>query len=228
MEGTSETVKTSSKREHRRAQCASNQVGGVCADIPALVVGVDCQVQAHQLNKVLVLAKSKLIGQVEAVILVLLDGSDISILEDVAVDLGGDGGQLGNQVHGVLEGVLPIVLLVDTLGVGLGEGGLVLKSGDSEGELGHWVQSGRAAVNQFLNELGHIGAGGPFCGEGADLLFAWDLAGQEQPEKSCSAISKGQCANEFIYVVSIPSGRGSSPPGALGSTFWHSGIYERN
>ena len=52
----------------------ADQVGGVGTDVAALVVGVDGEVQAHELDEVLVLAEAELVGKVEGVVLVLLDG----------------------------------------------------------------------------------------------------------------------------------------------------------
>lgn len=184
MKRTGKTVETSREREHGRAQSRADQVSGVSADVAALVVGVDGEVQAHELNKVLVAAVAELVGQVEAVILVLLDRSNLAILEDIAVDLGGNGGELSDEVHGVLKGVLPVFLLVDTLGIGLGEGGLLLKSGNGEGELRHWVEIRWAAVEELHDELGHIGARSPFGGEAADLSLSGDFTGQKQPEET--------------------------------------------
>lgn len=184
VQGTSQAVKTGRQGEHGGAQGAADQVGGVGADVATLVVSVDGQVQTHQLNEVAVAAEAELVGQVEGVILVLLDGGNLAILEDVAVDAGGNVGQLGNEVHGVLEGVVPVVLLVDTLGIGLGEGRLVLEGGHGKGELSHGVESAGAAVDELLNELGEVGAGSPLGGQVADLLLGGDLAGQEQPEEA--------------------------------------------
>lgn len=184
VEGTGETVETGGEREVRRGESRADQVGGVGGDVATFVIGVDGQVKTHQLNKVLVVAEAELVGQVEGVILVLLDGSDLAILEDVAVDLRGDGGQLGDEVHAVLEGVLPVLLLVDTLGVGLGESGLVLESSDGERELRHGVEGAGAAVDQLLDELGEIGASGPLSREVADLLLRGNLAGKEKPEET--------------------------------------------
>jgi len=159
-------------------------VGGVCADIAALVIGVDGEVQAHQLDEVLVLRETELVGQVERVVLVLLDGRDLAVLVDVAVDLGGNGRELRDEVHGVLKGVLPVLGLLHALCVGLGEVGLVLESSDGDGELGHGVEVARAAVDELLDELGDIGAGSPLSGEVADLLLRGDLAGEEEPEET--------------------------------------------
>lgn len=184
VERASQTLQTGREGEHGGAQGTANKVGGVGTDVATLVIGVDGQIQTHQLNKVLVAAEAKLVGQVEGVVLVLLDGGHLAILEDVAVDLGGNGGQLGNQVHGVLEGVVPVFLLVDTLGVGLGKGGFVLQGSHSQGELGHGVESAGAAVDELLNELGNIGAGGPLSRQVTNLLLGGDLASQQKPEQT--------------------------------------------
>ena len=185
MERTGQTVETSRQGKHGGAQSTTNKVGSVSTDIPTLVIGVDGEVQAHQLNEVLVVGEAELVGQVVGVVLVLLDRSNLAVLENIAVDLGGDGWQLGNKVHGVLEGVVPVLLLVDTLGVGLGESRLVLKSSDGERELSHGVESARAAVDKLLNELGEVGAGGPLSRQVANLLLRGNLAGQKQPEETC-------------------------------------------
>ena len=184
VERTSQTLQTGGEGEHGGAQGTADQVGGVGTDVTTLVVGVDGQVQTHQLNKVLVAGEAELVGQVERVVLVLLDGGDLAVLEHVAVDLGGDGGQLGDQVHRVLEGVAPVLLLVDTLGVGLGEGRLVLQSGHGQRELGHGVEGAGAAVDELLDELGDIGAGSPLGRQVTDLLLGGDLAGQQEPEET--------------------------------------------
>ena len=197
MERTSKTVQTSGQRQVRRAEGTANKVGGVCADVTTLVVGVDGQVQTHQLNKVLVVAESELVSQVEAIILVLLDSGDLAILEDVAVDAGSNGGELGNEVHGVLEGVLPVFLLIQTFGIGLGEGRFVLESSDGKRELSHGVEVVGAAVNELLDELGDVGASSPLSGQVADLLFAGDLTSEQQPEETylyqlCSILEGAQ------------------------------------
>jgi len=109
VQRSSKAVETGSQGEIRGAESATDQVGGMGRDVATLVVGVDGKIQPHELNEVLVLGESKLVGQVVRVILVFLNGRNATILVDVAVDLRGNGGQLGNEVHGVLEGVLPVL-----------------------------------------------------------------------------------------------------------------------
>lgn len=184
VERTSQSVEASGQREHGGAQSATNQVGGVSADVTTLMVRVDGQVETHQLNEVAVAAEAELVGQVEGVVLVLLDRSNLAVLEDVTVDLGGNGGQLGDEIHGVLEGVVPVVLLVDTLGVGFGEGRLVLKGSNGQRELGHGVEGAGAAVDKLLEELRELGASSPLSRESTNLLLRGELAGQEEPEET--------------------------------------------
>jgi hypothetical protein len=42
-------------------------------------------------------------------------------MERVAVDKGSDSWQLGDEINAVLINVLPVVVLVNTLGIGLGK-----------------------------------------------------------------------------------------------------------
>lgn len=184
VQGTSQTLETSRDGQEGGAESTADQVGGVGRDIATLVVGMDGQVQTQELNEVRVVAEAQLVGEVERVVLVLLDSSDLASLEDVLVDAGGNGGQLGDQVHGVLEGVAPVVLLVHALCVGLGERRGVLKRSDGEGELSHGVEVGGAAVDELLDELGDLGAGGPLGGQVAHLLLGRDLTRQEKPEET--------------------------------------------
>lgn len=184
VEGTSETVETSGQREHGGGEGRANQVGGVGRDVTTLVIGVDGEVESHELNEVLLVGETELVGQVVGVILVGLDGSNLSILENVAVNARGNGGELRNEVHGVLEGKAPVILLGETLGVGLSELRLVLQSGDGKGELGHGVEGVGAAVDELLNELGDLGAGSPVGGETLNLLSSGDLTGQQEPEET--------------------------------------------
>ena len=185
VERTGKTVEASGEGEEGRAQGTADKVSGVSADVATLVVGVNGEVETEELNKVLVLAEAELVGKVEGVILVLLDGSNLAALEDVLVDARSDVGELGNEVHGVLKGVAPVLLLVDTLGVGGSERRGLLESSDGNRELGHGVEVGRAAVDQLLNELGEVGAGSPLGGQVADLLLGRDLTGEEKPEETC-------------------------------------------
>lgn len=225
VEGAGETVETGGEGEEGRAEGRADKVGGVGRDVATLVVGVDGEVETHQLNKVGVVAEAELVGEVEGVILVLLDGSDLAALEDVLVDARSNVGELGDEVHRVLVGVGPVLLLVDTLGVGLGELGGLLESSDGKGELGHGVEVGRAVIDELLDELGDVGAGSPLGGEVTDLLLGRDLTGQEEPEETCGRVSRlagtSQLGRGWRF---LPSGRGSLPPGALGRSSWHSGI----
>ena len=182
VQGTGQAVQTGGQGQEGRAEGAADQVGRVGADVAALVVRVDGQVETHELNEGGVVAEAKLVGEVEGIVLVRLRRHDLAALEDVLVDAGGNGGELGNEVHRVLEGVAPVVTLVDTLGVGTGERRRLLEGRDGHGELGHGVEVRRAAVDELLDELGDLGPRSPVGRQVADLLLGGDLARQEQPE----------------------------------------------
>ncbi len=159
-------------------------MGGVGADVSTLVVSVDGEVQTHQLNEVLVLGETELVGQVESIVLVFLDGSNLAVLVDIAVDLGGNRGKLRDEVHGILKGVLPVFGLLHALGIRLCKVGLMFERSNGKGELSHWVQIAGAAVDELFHELGDVGTGSPFSGKIADLLLGGDLAGQQKPEET--------------------------------------------
>lgn len=113
-----------------------------------------------------------------------------------------------SQVHGIFEGRLPVLLLGNTLLVGLGKCRIVVElfngtigpaseslidgssndvktyGSDSERELRHGVQRRRAAVEDLLHECGEGGTGGPILGESSDLLLCGDLASKEKPEET--------------------------------------------
>lgn len=184
VQRTSQTLETSRDGQEGRAKSTADQMGGVGRDVATLVVGVNGQVQTQKLNEVSVVAEAQLVGEVERVVFVLLNRGNLATLEDVLVNASGDSGQLGDQIHGVLEGVAPVVLLVHALCVGLGERRGVLKSGDGEGELSHGVKVGGATVDEFLDKLRDLGAGGPFGGQVAHLLLGGNLTGQEKPEET--------------------------------------------
>lgn len=72
MERSSKTIETCGEREHGGAESTANQVSSVSANIASLVIGVDCQVESHQFNKFLVIAKAKLVCEIVRIILVEL------------------------------------------------------------------------------------------------------------------------------------------------------------
>ena len=91
------------------------------ADVSTLMIRVNGQVEPHELDKVRVLGKSKLVGQIVAIVFVFVDGRDFAVMEDVAVDSCGDCWQLGDNIHRVLVRVLPVLRLGHAFGICLGK-----------------------------------------------------------------------------------------------------------
>lgn len=181
---TGQTVETGGEGEVSGAEGATDEVCGVSADVAALVVGVDGEIEAHQLNKVLVLGETELVGQVEAVVLVLLDGGNLTILVGVAVDGGSDRWELRDEVHRVIEGVLPVLGLGHALSIGLGERRLAFKSSHGGRELSHGVKGLGEVVEELKDVVGDLGGLSPLGGESANLSLGRDLASQEKPEET--------------------------------------------
>lgn len=96
VQWTSKTVQSRGQGQHWRTEGTSDQVSSVGADIAALVVGVDSEVESHEFNKVFVLAEAEQIGEVVSVVLILLHCRDLAVLEDITIDSCSDGGKFGN------------------------------------------------------------------------------------------------------------------------------------
>ena len=185
VERTGKTVETSGQREEGRRESRADQLGGVGRDVTSLVISVDGEVKSEKLNELLVVAEAEEGGEVSRVVKRVVNGAnDLSVLEEVSVDSRSNDGELGNEVHGILVGVLPVLLLVNTLLVSLGELRLRLQGVDGNTELGHGVESRGASVDELLNVLGDLGSRSPVSGPALDLSVSGDLAGEQKPEKT--------------------------------------------
>lgn len=184
VKGTSKTVKTSGKRKEGRRKSGTDQVSSVGGNVATLVVSVNGKVKSQKLNKLLVLTKAEQRSKVLGVIDRSVSVTKLAIFENVAVNAGSNGGELGEEVDRVLVSVLPVFLLVDTLLVGLGESRLRLKSVDSNRKLSHGVKRRRRSVNQLLDVLGELSSGSKLSRESLDLGLGRDLTGQQEPEKT--------------------------------------------
>ena len=123
----SETVQRSGKRQERVRERRADEVAGVGRDVAALVVRVDGDVEAHELDKLLVVAVAEQGGQVGRVVLVLVNLRELAVAVDVAEDAAGNVGELGDQVHRVVKRGLPVLALVHAVSVRLGEGRVVVE-----------------------------------------------------------------------------------------------------
>ncbi|KAH3662858.1 hypothetical protein OGATHE_004434 [Ogataea polymorpha] len=161
----------------------SNFVSGVCRHVTTLVVGVNGQIQSHKFKELWVGAVTKHVGKVSTVVQAGVHGGNLTVLEHVSVDSGGDDWQLGQKLDGVFVGVLPVLFFVDTCCICLGELGLRLQSSHSNRELGHRVQSGRGSVDDLFNMLWQFRSGSELLRKSLGLGGRRDLTGQQEPEK---------------------------------------------
>jgi hypothetical protein len=97
VQGARETSHAGGKGEIRIGQSGADEVRGVGADIAALVVRVDREVQPHQLDE-LGVRVAQHAAEVGRVVEALVDARHLAVLEDVAVDERGNNRQLGQQI----------------------------------------------------------------------------------------------------------------------------------
>uniref|UniRef100_A0A2M4C5E3 Putative secreted protein n=1 Tax=Anopheles marajoara TaxID=58244 RepID=A0A2M4C5E3_9DIPT len=184
VQRTGETVHTGRERQVRIAQGRSDQMDGVRGHIATLVVTVDGEVQAHQLGELLVLVAQHL-GEVGRPILLRVDRPDtLAVAVRVAVDGGRDHRQLGDQVHAVLVHVLPVLALVHTLRVRLGELALVVEGRHGAAQLRHRVQRRRHVVQHRHHVRRQRGPVSPFARQPINLCLRWHIASNQQPEQT--------------------------------------------
>jgi hypothetical protein len=200
VERTGETVQGGGKGEEGVREGRADEVAGVGRDVAALVVRVDGDVQPHEVDELLGLSEAEEGSEVGRVVLVGVNGGELSVAVDVAEDASGNVGELSDEVHRVVERGLPVLLLVDTVRVRLGKGRVVVEGGDGEGELAHGVKGVGASVDELLDELGDGGTGGPLLGETLDLLLGRDLAGEEEPEET---LGKGLGASGSLRELGL-------------------------
>src|SRR5690606_11886680 len=95
------------KREIGVAQGGAHQVGSVRRSVTAFVVGVNGQVQAHQVHEV-VARNTQHVGEVGAPVQVDIGTDMVALVVGAAVDIGGQAGQARDEVHGILVGGVPV------------------------------------------------------------------------------------------------------------------------
>lgn len=79
--------------------------------------------------------------------------------------------------------MFPVLLLVDTALVGLGELGLGLACQQAHGELGHGVHGLREGTNEGLHVGRELGACAEIGCQGGSLLGSGDLRCEEEPDE---------------------------------------------
>eukprot|EP00049_Salpingoeca_infusionum_P000692 m.41706 g.41706 ORF g.41706 m.41706 type:complete len:323 (+) comp10604_c0_seq1:238-1206(+) len=138
---TSKTSHTSGKGQVWVSQGRAHKMGCVSRHVAALVISMDGQVHAHQLDKIRVVVAEH-VAEVGRPVERSVDWCDGAVSKCVAEDGGSHNWQLGHKVHGIFVVKLPVVLLLNSLlVVTLGKGRLGLKCRDGRDKLGHWVHS---------------------------------------------------------------------------------------
>ncbi|KAG5457084.1 MAG: hypothetical protein BJ554DRAFT_2998 [Olpidium bornovanus] len=127
MQRPSKAVKPSRERQVGVRKCGPDKVCRVRRDVPALVVGVNRQVEPHQLNKFGIDIEAQQTSEICRVVEVRVHGGHFSVLVHVAVDTRRYVGQFRDQIHRVLVRVVPVLGFVDSGLVRSREGRIVLQ-----------------------------------------------------------------------------------------------------
>lgn len=157
VQGTSKTVHTSGERQVRIGQSRTDQADSVSRDVTTLVVRVDNQVQTHQVVE-LGVAEAQQTSEVSAVVQLAVVSGELAVLVGVSVDAGSNLGQSGENVQSILEGRVPVLSLLGTSLVGLGELRLGLHGSDGSRQLRHGVEVLGEVVQHVNNVLGELAA----------------------------------------------------------------------
>ena len=152
---------------------------GMCADVAALVVGMDDEVQARQVFVTLVLHAHHL-GEVSAPIQAGVHLRDFAAVILQIVDKSRDDRQLSGQVQAVLQHRLPVLLLAHTFVIAPGEFGLGLQRLYRQREERHRVGFLGHGAQRFVDILRDRAAPGPLGLDVARLLLGRDFTHQQQ------------------------------------------------
>jgi hypothetical protein len=106
----------------------------------------------------------------------------VLVLVAVVEDDGGDAGHASAHIEGVFESGVPVLVLMDAVGVGLGELAHGLASEDTHRQLGHGVHVLGEVLDQILNIGGELAAVEELSLELVELGLGGELASEEEPE----------------------------------------------
>lgn len=102
----------------------------------------------------------------------------------MSVDQSGDSGDLGDQVHGIFVDGIPVLGLVDTLSVSLGEFGARLEVEDGSRQLSHGVHVVGKVLNEFFSFVGDGRSGLKFFGDGLEFSLSGEFTGHQEPQET--------------------------------------------
>lgn len=161
---------------------------------------MDDDIKSHELPEGLVV-ESEHLGVVGTVVKSGVGLGDI-VLVSIAVVVynSSNFGHLGADVERIFEGRLPVLALVDTLAVCLGELALRLASEDAHRELGHGVHRLGEALDEGLSLSGKLAPLEEFFLELLELLLRGKLSSEKQPE--CSLGERLRAAGGLVALFS--------------------------
>lgn len=184
VEGTREAVHTGGEGKVRVGERGANQMGSVRRNVTALMIGVDRQVESHQLDELGVVIAQHARKVPGPILTGIYRAEALAVLVGVPVYRCSDDGELGDQAHRVFVDGLPVLGLVDSARVGLYEYALAVESGYRGGELGHRMEELGEVVEHFRHMAGKRAPRRPLLRKGLDLRVSRYLTGNQEPEET--------------------------------------------
>ena len=157
-------------------QGRADEVRRVRRHVAALVVGVNRQIETHELDKLLVLAVAQLVRKRRRPVEARRRRDVLAAVVRVLVDARRDRWQLRDQVERVVERRDPILVLVHAGAVRLGKLALRLQCTDANAELRHRMHALGKAIDHFRRALGQLGALAQFGRHFSRLRCRWHFA----------------------------------------------------
>src|SRR5690606_3814739 len=129
---TSKALQTGRVRKERIGKSGADQMGSMGGYVSTLVVTVESKVEPEKVDEPNIVRLAQHGSKVLRPILALVDrGKRTARAIGLVVNLCGNGRKLGQQTDDILIDGLPVLRLVKTVLVCLGEHGVVVEGGDS-------------------------------------------------------------------------------------------------
>mmetsp|Transcript_9447 Transcript_9447/g.18075 ORF Transcript_9447/g.18075 Transcript_9447/m.18075 type:complete len:225 (-) Transcript_9447:497-1171(-) len=169
VERTGQGIQTSGIRQVGIRQGGADQVRRVRRSIATLMIGVNAQVQPHEFVKGRVIVPQHA-RKVTTVIQTGILGYN-TIKVDVAINNGGQFGQLGNDIQDIFQHVFMVRCLGDTLRIGLVKGGFGLTGLKANHKLRHGMHILGQAIHEGTHMRGQLGSLVKFGGQTIRLFL---------------------------------------------------------
>ena len=105
VKGTSETIQRGTESKEGVGEGRANELASVSRDVTTLMVGMNGDVETHELNEVGLVSEAKEVGKVVGVVLLSINSRKLATAVDITENATGNVGELSNAGFGPLGSV---------------------------------------------------------------------------------------------------------------------------